>query len=96
MRLNKRENVWMRKLNAWIPEPELEAVQEVKGDISTSLFVRRAIKKAVNEARMLSAREGERLPAKSPQPAVVVPNATTTTTTPTSNRESKQEQEVEV
>jgi hypothetical protein len=40
----------MMKLNAWIPEPELEAVRQVKGDISTSLFVRRALKKAVIEA----------------------------------------------
>ena len=74
-RLNKRLNVWMTKLNAWIPEPELEAVQEVKGDISTSLFVRRAIKRAVNEARNALLAEG-RGPNQSPPQAV--PNATTT------------------
>ncbi|MDQ3966801.1 MAG: hypothetical protein M3275_00215 [Thermoproteota archaeon] len=67
----------MRKLNAWIPEPELEAVQEIKGDISTSLFVRRALKKAVNEARKALS-EGDRLPAKTPR-AAIVPNANTTT-----------------
>lgn len=69
----------MKKLNAWIPESELEAVQEVKGDISTSLFVRRAIKKAVNEAK-ITLLEGSQVTNSDPnQPAS---NATTTPTTP--------------
>ena len=51
MGLNERDNVWMKKLNAWIPAQELQAVEEVKGDISMSLIVSRAIKKAVNETK---------------------------------------------
>jgi hypothetical protein len=84
MRLNKRENVWMRKLNTWIPESELEAIRRVKGDISVSLFVRRAIKK------VLSA-EGEQGTNQTPK-AAFVPNVHTedvvkTTTTLASKRE---------
>jgi hypothetical protein len=86
-RLNKRENVWMMKLNAWIPEPELEAVRRIKGDISTSLFVRRALKKAVIEAKQNTLSEGDGTNQTPKAAAVVFPNTTTTTPTQVTNSE---------
>ncbi len=40
----------MAKVSTWLPLNEAEQINRVKGDSSTSLFVRRAIRKAVQEA----------------------------------------------
>jgi hypothetical protein len=44
----------MVKLCTWLPMTELEEINKVKGDISTSLFIRRAIRKAINDNDMMT------------------------------------------
>jgi len=39
----------MTKICTWLPASELEAINRLRGDISASLFVRRAIQKAIND-----------------------------------------------
>jgi hypothetical protein len=47
LRIAKRTNVTMAKVCTWIPLTEYQAINKAKGDISASLFIRRAIKKAL-------------------------------------------------
>lgn len=35
------------KASTWIPEEEYEAINRLKGDISTSLWIKRAIREAI-------------------------------------------------
>jgi hypothetical protein len=58
------------KAFTWIPKEEYDQIERIKGDISVSLWIKRAIRNALSV-------EGERLPAKTPQPAA--PNTTLST-----------------
>jgi hypothetical protein len=69
-RLSQRTNQWMRAVNTWLSEEELEQIKKVKGDVSVSLWIRRQVRNALSEG-------DNRLPADSPK-AASVPNATTT------------------
>jgi hypothetical protein len=58
---SKHPRVRHVKASTWIPENEMQMIERLRGDISTSLWIKRAIRKALLE--------GERFPANSPQPA---------------------------
>ena len=45
----KRYNMKHVKASTWIPEDEMEQINRLKGDISTSLWIKRAIRKALSE-----------------------------------------------
>ncbi|MDQ4066582.1 MAG: hypothetical protein M3114_03230 [Thermoproteota archaeon] len=57
----------MTKVCTWIPLTEYEAIDKSKGDISASLWIRRAIQNALSK--------GDGLPARAPQRAAY-PNTT--------------------
>jgi hypothetical protein len=70
------------KACTWLPVTELEQINRLRGDISISLWIRRAIQNALSEG------EGTN---QTPKAAVVVPN-----TTPTPQGSSLDPKEVEV
>jgi len=37
------------KASTWIPETELEQINKLRGDVSISLFIKRAIRNAIKE-----------------------------------------------
>jgi hypothetical protein len=77
----KRFNAKHVKASTWIPEDEMQQIHKVKGDISTSLWIKRAIRNALLEGRRATNSEDPNQPASN--------SVTTTTTTP-------RDQEVEV
>lgn len=68
----------MTKVSVWLPAAEYEVINSVKGDISTSLWIRRQIRNALSKG------EGTNQAPK----AATVPNAyTTTPNLPVTNQE---------
>jgi hypothetical protein len=84
----------MSKISVWLPTSELNKIDDLKGDISRSLFVRRAIRKAISEEENVVP-SGKGLPTDSPDAAPAVEEAVATQTTTTPHKGSNQE-EVEV
>jgi hypothetical protein len=89
-RLSQRTNLWMRKVNTWVSEEELEAINKVKGDVSVSLWIRRAIRNALSAEEGRGATNSNR-PSQAASYATV---RTTTTTTTTPHQASNSEKEV--
>jgi hypothetical protein len=58
----------MSKISVWLPTSELNKIDDLKGDISRSLFVRRAIRKAISEEENVVP-SGKGLPTDSPDAA---------------------------
>jgi hypothetical protein len=80
----------MIKVSTWLPVTELEEINKVKGDISVSLFIRRAIQKAIKNDAMMTTLSGKGLPTDSSRAAPVEAAATTT------HPEKRPRKEVEV
>jgi hypothetical protein len=80
----KRFNVKHVKASTWIPEDEMQQIHRLKGDISTSLWIKRAIRNALLEEGRQAANQDDPIN----QPAVV-PNAVTFVTPqgPTKSKE---------
>jgi hypothetical protein len=80
----------MIKVSTWMPVEQLEEIKKVKGDISTGLWIRRAIQNSLSK--------GDGLPAHNPQRTAtpVVVEAVTPTTPHPSLKEATQKKEVEV
>jgi metal-responsive CopG/Arc/MetJ family transcriptional regulator len=70
----------MSKISVWLPTSELNKIDDLKGDISRSLFVRRAIRKAISEENVVLSGKG--LPTDSSEAASAVEVFATQTTTP--------------
>jgi hypothetical protein len=86
-RLSQRTNQWMRPVNCWVSEEELERIKKVKGDVSISLWVRRQIRKALLEGSQITNSDPN-------QPAYSNDATTTSTTTPSANERDDEEVEV--
>jgi hypothetical protein len=84
---NKNIDQMMTKASVWLQTKELERLDNLRGDISRSLFIRRAIRKVLLSTSTTSEHEnenvppGKRLPAQSPQAATAVEDVATTPTT---------------
>jgi metal-responsive CopG/Arc/MetJ family transcriptional regulator len=70
----------MSKISVWLPTSELNKIDDLKGDISRSHFVRRAIRKAISEENVVLSGKG--LPTDSSEAASAVEVFATQTTTP--------------
>jgi metal-responsive CopG/Arc/MetJ family transcriptional regulator len=79
----------MSKISVWLPTSELSKIDDLKGDISRSHFVRRAIRKAISEENVVLSGKG--LPTDSSEAASAVEEVFATQTT-TPHKGSNQEE----
>jgi hypothetical protein len=63
----------MIKVSTWMPVEQLEEIKKVKGDISTGLWIRRAIQNSLSEGEATN-----QTPKAAPVEEVVTPTTTTT------------------
>ena len=78
----------MTKTSIWLRMDEFEAINRLKGDISTSLWIRRAIRSALSS--------GKGLPTDSPEAASTTAVVEETVVTPTTHHyHQRTEEEVE-
>jgi hypothetical protein len=90
-RLNKRTRQVMYKANTWISQEELEAVNNIKGDITISLFLKRLIRKALAEERRERENAPSGLQVSSQNPQTAAPEVVNTTATPQGTNQEEAE-----
>jgi metal-responsive CopG/Arc/MetJ family transcriptional regulator len=76
----------MSKISVWLPTSELNKIDDLKGDISRSLFVRRAIRKAISEEYAVPS--GLKATNQTPR-AATAPEAVEATTATTTTKEEE-------
>jgi hypothetical protein len=87
----------MIKVSTWLPVLQLEEINRVKGDISTSLFIRRAIQKATddNNVTTTTLSEGDKVNSHSPKSSSCSRRSSCHTNNRTHSKEGTQRKEVE-
>lgn len=70
------------KASTWIPKEEYDVIEKIKGDISVSLWIKRAIRKAPSA-------EGEKGTNQAPKAAYATESVHHTTSTPRNTEEVK-------
>jgi hypothetical protein len=73
----------MARAFTWIPESELELINKLKGDISLSLFIKRAIRKVLKEEFNVQVGNDVVSSQQLPQPATPTPEVRPTNRSPT-------------
>lgn len=69
--MTSQQTITHVKASTWIPRKEYEQIERMKGDISVSLWIRRAIRKELSEGRRATN-------LQTPEAAVEAVTATTT------------------